>query len=69
MAKNFLRKSALALVLLCGATAAFAQKHTVTGVVSDDFGPLIGVSVVLRDPPPDRRSDGRRRLLCACRAR
>ncbi len=63
MAKNSLRKTVFALVLLCGATAAFAQKHTVRGIVTDDSGPLVGVTVVLRDPPPDRGCDGHRRLL------
>ncbi len=52
MIKINLRKSLFALVLLLGATTAFAQKRTVKGVVTDDSGPLVGVTVVLRDPPP-----------------
>ncbi|MDE6827148.1 MAG: SusC/RagA family TonB-linked outer membrane protein, partial [Alistipes sp.] len=52
MIKINLRKSLFALVLLFGATTAFAQKRTVKGVVTDDSGPLVGVTVVLRDPPP-----------------
>ncbi|MBQ8307874.1 MAG: TonB-dependent receptor plug domain-containing protein, partial [Alistipes sp.] len=35
-----------------GATTASAQKRTVSGVVTDSEGPMVGVSVVLRDPPP-----------------
>ena len=58
MAKNFLRKSVLALVLLSAATAAFAQRRTVKGVVTDDSGPLVGVTVVLRDPPPTGAATG-----------
>ena len=64
-----LRKPLFALVLLLGATTAFAQKHTVRGVVTDDNGPLAGVTVVLRDPPPDVYDDGPGRLLCARCAR
>lgn len=53
MAKNYLLKSLLLLsVLLIGTAAAHAQKLTVRGVVSDAEGPLIGVSVVVKDPPP-----------------
>ncbi len=52
MIKINLRKSLFALVLLLGATTAIAQKRTVKGVVTDDSGPLVGVTVVLRDPPP-----------------
>lgn len=67
MAKNFLRKSVLALVLLSAATAAFAQRRTVKGVVTDDSGPLVGVTVVLRDPPrpvPQRGWTAPMRSLC-----
>lgn len=53
MAKNYLLKSLLMLsALLIGTAAAYAQKVTVRGVVSDEQGPLIGVSVVVKDPPP-----------------
>ena len=69
MIKINLRKSLFALVLLLGATTAFAQKRTVKGIVTDDSGPLAGVTVVLRDPPPDGYGDGPGRLLCARCAR
>ena len=70
MAKNFLSKASIVvLALLVGATSAFAQKRTVRGVVTDSEGPLAGVSVVLRDPPPDRRFDCPRRLFRAHSAR
>lgn len=53
MAKNLLYKAlAVVLVMLVSAGSAFAQKRTVRGVVSDSEGPMTGVSVVLRDPPP-----------------
>ncbi len=53
MAKNLLSKvSIVVLAMLVGAASAFAQKRTVRGVVTDSEGPLVGVSVVLRDPPP-----------------
>ncbi len=53
MAKNYLLKSLLMLsALLIGTAAAYAQKVTVRGVVSDEQGPLIGVSVVVKNPPP-----------------
>ena len=56
MAKNLLFKAlVVALVVLTGAASALAQKRTVRGVVSDSEGPMVGVSVVLRDPPPDGR--------------
>lgn len=56
MAKNLLCKVlAVVLVMLVGTSSAFAQKRVVRGVVSDSEGPMVGVSVVLRDPPPDRR--------------
>ncbi len=56
MAKNLLSKASIVvLAVLVGAASAFAQKRTVRGVVTDSEGPLAGVSVVLRDPPPDRR--------------
>ncbi|MBE5032567.1 SusC/RagA family TonB-linked outer membrane protein [Gallalistipes aquisgranensis] len=49
MAKNYLQKSLLMLsVLLISTAAAYAQKITVRGVVSDEQGPLIGVSVVVK---------------------
>lgn len=52
MAKNLLYKALIvAFAILVGATSAFAQKRTVRGVVSDSEGPMVGVSVVLRDPP------------------
>lgn len=52
MAKNLLYKALVVLlVVLTGTTSAFAQKRTVRGVVSDSEGPMVGVSVVLRDPP------------------
>lgn len=59
MAKNYLLKSLLTLsaLLICAATA-FAQKHTVKGVVSDDQGPLVGVTVVTKDPPPTGTATG-----------
>lgn len=65
MAKNYLLKSLLMLsALLIGTAAAYAQKVTVRGVVSDEQGPLIGVSVVVKDPPPlDWDCNGHRRLL------
>ena len=52
MAKNYLLKSLMLLALLVGAATVHAQKITVRGVVSDENGPLIGVSVVVKDPPP-----------------
>lgn len=53
MAKNLLCKVlAVVLVMLVGTSSAFAQKRVVRGVVSDSEGPMVGVSVVLRDPPP-----------------
>lgn len=59
MAKNLLYKAlAVVLVTILGATSAFAQKRTVRGVVSDSEGPMAGVSVVLRDPPPTGVSTG-----------
>jgi len=59
MAKNLLFKAlAVVLVLVAGVTEASAQKRTVRGVVSDSEGPLVGVSVVLRDPPPTGVSTG-----------
>lgn len=59
MAKNLLYKALVVLlVVLTGTTSAFAQKRTVRGVVSDSEGPMVGVSVVLRDPPPTGVSTG-----------
>ena len=53
MAKNSLLRSLLLLTaLLFGSAAAHAQKITVRGVVTDEQGPLIGVSVVVKNPPP-----------------
>ncbi len=53
MVKNLLYKALmLVLVVLMGAATASAQKRTVSGVVTDSEGPMVGVSVVLRDPPP-----------------
>ncbi len=53
MAKNYLSRSLLLLAaLLFGTVAAYAQKITIRGVVSDEQGPLIGVSVVVKNPPP-----------------
>ncbi|WP_295935752.1 TonB-dependent receptor [uncultured Alistipes sp.] len=52
MAKFFKLKLLLTLsALLVCTTAVFAQKVTVKGVVSDDQGPLVGVSVVVNTPP------------------
>lgn len=52
MAKNLLYKAfALLLVLIVGSTSMFAQRRTVKGVVVDAEGPMVGVAVVLRDPP------------------
>lgn len=59
MAKNLLYKALIVvLAVLAGATSALAQKRTVRGVVSDSEGPMVGVSVVLRDPPPTGVSTG-----------
>ena len=59
MAKNLLFKAlVVAIVVLTGAASALAQKRTVRGVVSDSEGPMVGVSVVLRDPPPTGVSTG-----------
>ena len=52
MAKNYLLKSLMLLALLVSSATVHAQKITVRGVVSDENGPLIGVSVVVKDPPP-----------------
>ena len=53
MAKNLLYKAfVVVLVMLIGSTSLFAQRRVVKGVVSDSEGPMVGVSVVLRDPPP-----------------
>lgn len=53
MAKNYLSRSLLLLAaLLLGTVTAYAQKITIRGVVSDEQGPLIGVSVVVKNPPP-----------------
>lgn len=53
MALNYSLKSLLVLsALLMITTTAFARKHAVKGVVSDDQGPLVGVTVVVKDPPP-----------------
>ncbi len=52
MAKNLLYKALMVVMLvLLAATSAFAQKRTVKGTVTDSEGPMVGVSVVLRDPP------------------
>ncbi len=59
MAKFSKLKSLLALLaLLTLSTTTFAQKVTVRGVVSDDQGPLIGVSVVEQTPPHAGASTG-----------
>ncbi len=59
MAKNLLFKAlVVAIVVLTGAASALAQTRTVRGVVSDSEGPMVGVSVVLRDPPPTGVSTG-----------
>lgn len=53
MAKNYCLKLLLCISAfgIC-ATAAQAQKVAVKGVVSDAQGPLVGVTVMLLDPPP-----------------
>lgn len=54
MAKNLLYKALIVVLLfVTAATSAFAQKRTVKGTVTDSEGPMVGVSVVLRDPPFD----------------
>ena len=54
MAKNLLYKALIVVLFLASGTAsAFAQKRTVKGTVTDSEGPMVGVSVVLRDPPFD----------------
>ena len=48
MAKNYLSRSLLLLAaLLFGTVAAYAQKITIRGVVSDEQGAGLGVAVVL----------------------
>lgn len=59
MAKNYLLKSLMLLALLVSSATVHAQKITVRGVVSDENGPLIGVSVVVKDPPPGNRNRNR----------
>ncbi len=54
MAKNLLYKALIVVLLIvCGTTSALAQKRIVKGTVTDSEGPMVGVSVVLRDPPYD----------------
>ena len=48
MTKNFLVKFMLLSAAMLSAGAVFAQKTTVRGTVTDDDGPLVGVSVVVK---------------------
>lgn len=50
MTKNFLAKLLLLMAMTVVTTAVHAQKTTVKGVVSDEEGPLIGVSVTVKTP-------------------
>lgn len=47
MKQNVLKALGMCLLLVLMATQAFAQQLTVTGTVTDDFGPVVGASIVV----------------------